>query len=162
MRTGRAPRCRGVDNWTRVVESFTGSADTLYNNAMKELKLLVNNEITGANGATKVFKRECQPPQERDPLTAVLRPCQQLINLFFVLCAALMGVSPKADKSVLHHFGKRHDDNESSFRVYSSSTIYLHIPVIVLEIPTGYLADTYTHLHTYMIPFRFLHILYDT
>jgi hypothetical protein len=31
MRIGRAaPRCRGVDNWVRVVDSFTGSANTLY------------------------------------------------------------------------------------------------------------------------------------
>ena len=37
MRTGRAaPRCRAVDNWVRVVDSFTGSADTLYNNMMKD------------------------------------------------------------------------------------------------------------------------------
>ncbi len=63
MRRDRAPRCRGVDNWTRVVDSFTSSADTQYNNAMKELKLIVNTELTGANGATKTFKRECPPPR---------------------------------------------------------------------------------------------------
>ena len=56
MRTGRAaPRCRGADNWVRVVDSFTGSADTLANNMMKELKLTVNTEITGPNGATRAF-----------------------------------------------------------------------------------------------------------
>ncbi len=60
MRTGRAPRCRGADNWSRIVDSFTGSANTLYNNMMKELKLLVNNEIAGADGATKQFRGECR------------------------------------------------------------------------------------------------------
>ena len=71
MRAGRAPRCRSVDNWTKVVDSFAGSAETLYNNMMKELKLLVNNELTGPGGATKAFERECPPP-------AGPRPCQRV------------------------------------------------------------------------------------
>jgi hypothetical protein len=79
MRTGRAaPRCRGVDNWVRVVDSFTGSADTLANNMMKELKLMVNHEITGLNGPSKAFKCECPPPPEHDPLSAGPRPSRQL------------------------------------------------------------------------------------
>jgi hypothetical protein len=75
MRTGRAPRCRGIENWSRVVDSFTSSADTLYNNVIKELKLLVNGEIAGVNGPSRAFKGECPPPPERGPLTSRPRPC---------------------------------------------------------------------------------------
>jgi hypothetical protein len=47
MRTGRAPHHRGVENWSKVVDSFTGTVDTLCTNAMKELKLFINSEIAG-------------------------------------------------------------------------------------------------------------------
>ncbi len=50
MRTGRAPRHRGVENWSKVVDSFTGTVDTLCTNAMKELKLFINSEIAGPGG----------------------------------------------------------------------------------------------------------------
>ena len=60
IRTGRAPRCRGVDNWSKVVDSFTGSADTLMNTAVKELKLFINAEIAGPGGPTKAFRGECR------------------------------------------------------------------------------------------------------
>ena len=60
MRTGRAPRRRGVDNWSRVVDSFTGSVDTLYNNMVKELKIFINTEVAGANGPTKQFRGTCR------------------------------------------------------------------------------------------------------
>ena len=59
MRTGRAPRHRGVENWSKVVDSFTGTVDTLCTNAMKELKLFINSEIAGPGGPTKAFKGEC-------------------------------------------------------------------------------------------------------
>jgi hypothetical protein len=111
MRTGRAaPRCRGVDNWVRVVDSFTGSAYTLYNSMMKELKLIVNTEITGPNGATRSFKGECPPP-EPDLLPAGL--------LVIVICymRSAHGCLAKGDKCILHHFGKRQGDNASAFRV---------------------------------------------
>jgi hypothetical protein len=55
MRTGH----RGVENWTKVVDSFTSTVDTLHNNAMKELKLFINSEIAGPGGPTKLFRGEC-------------------------------------------------------------------------------------------------------
>jgi hypothetical protein len=55
MRTGH----RGVENWTKVVDSFTSTVDTLYNNAMNELKLFINSEIAGPGGPTKLFRGEC-------------------------------------------------------------------------------------------------------
>ena len=55
MRTGH----RGVENWTKVVDSFTSTVDTLHNNAMKELKLFINGEIAGPGGPTKLFRGEC-------------------------------------------------------------------------------------------------------
>ena len=58
---GRAPRCRGVDNWSKIVDSFTSSVDTLVNTAVKELKTFVNAEIFGPNGPTKSFRGECLP-----------------------------------------------------------------------------------------------------
>ena len=61
MRTGRAPRHRGVENWSKVVDSFTGTVDTLCTNAMKELKLFINSEIAGPGGPTKAFQGECPP-----------------------------------------------------------------------------------------------------
>ena len=68
IHAGRAPRGRGIDNWARVVDSFTGSAETLYNNAVKELKLLINCEIAGPNGVTKAFRGACPPPPKQDML----------------------------------------------------------------------------------------------
>ena len=59
--TGRAPRCRGVDNWSKIVDSFTSSVDTLVNTAVKELKTFVNAEIFGPNGPTKPFRGEYPP-----------------------------------------------------------------------------------------------------
>jgi hypothetical protein len=62
---GRAPRCSGVDNWSKVLDSFTGSADTLMNTAVKELKLFINAEIAAPGGPTKAFRGECRrPPDE--------------------------------------------------------------------------------------------------
>ena len=48
----------GKDNWTKVVDSFTSSADTLMNSAVKELKIFINNEIAGPGGPTKAFRGE--------------------------------------------------------------------------------------------------------
>ena len=68
MRTGRAPRRRGVDNWSRVVDSFTGSVDTLHNNMVKEVKTFINTEIAGANGPTKPFRGvPLSPPPPTPP-----------------------------------------------------------------------------------------------
>ncbi len=115
MRTGRAPRHRGVENWSKVVDSFTGTVDTLCTNAMKELKLFINSEIAGPGGPTKAFQGECPPHFGFHTLFAF--SCGLLrFNCFFVLCAALMGASPREDKCILHHFGKR-GDRQSTFRV---------------------------------------------
>lgn len=82
------------------MDSFTGSADTLYNNAMKELKLFINTELTGPSGVTKTFKRECPPPPERAAaLTAGPRLCQPLFN-FLLFCAQSSWVSRQRGTSV--------------------------------------------------------------
>ncbi len=77
MRTGRAPRCRGMDNWSSIVDSFTVSVDTLYNNMVKELKIFINTEIAGANGTSKQFRGVCRcqppPPPPPGPVPASLR-----------------------------------------------------------------------------------------
>ena len=135
MRTGRAPRRRGVDNWSRVVDSFTGSVDTLYNNMVKELKNFINTEIAGPNGPTKQFRGACRchPPPPwpgSGPSPFVPVPSRSLM----ILCAALIGTPPNpGDKCILHHFGKRQSDKSSTFRV----SLYTYIPI---------------YLHTYMIP----------
>ena len=64
MGTGCGPRCRSVDKLSKVVDSLTSSVDTLYNNAIMELKLFANSEIAGPGGPTKAFKGERLPPLE--------------------------------------------------------------------------------------------------
>ena len=131
MRTGRAPRRRGVDNWSRVVDSFTGSVDTLYNNMVKELKNFINTEIAGPNGPTKQFRGACRchPPPPwpgSGPSPFVPVPSRSLM----ILCAALIGTPPNpGDKCILHHFGKRQNDKSSTFRVSLLPTyLYTYIP----------------------------------
>jgi hypothetical protein len=82
MRTGRAPRRRGVDNWSRVVDSFTGSVDTLYNNMVKELKIWINTKIAGANGPTRQFRGacRCQPPPHPHPPGPVPAPLRSFLS----------------------------------------------------------------------------------
>ena len=133
MRTGH----RGVENWTKVVDSFTSTVDTLYNNAMKELKL-------NARLLALVALQSCLR------VSATLFAFSQGLlrfNCSFVLCANLMGTSPRDDKCILHHFGRRGEDRQSAFRVcmYTSyldiiwsycagMSMYLHVSACIMHV----------------------------
>ena len=45
-------------NWTTLLHSFTATVDTIQNNAFKDLKAFLNNEIFGPAGPTKQFQGE--------------------------------------------------------------------------------------------------------
>ncbi len=131
MRTGRAPRWRGI------VVSFTGPADTRYNNAKRS---------SSSSSTTRLLAL-------MTPRSSFALSVRRLLNgtvgfraapvpaVLTVLCAELIGVPPREDKCILFHFGKRPYDNSSTFWV--CSVIYLHIPVLLLHIPKWCLSYSY-------------------
>ena len=49
-------RHRSQANWSKIVESFVLSTETLMNTCIRELKQTVNSEIAGVSGPAKPWR----------------------------------------------------------------------------------------------------------